>query len=474
MRHVARFLATLVVLGVALVTWGAPARAEGTFVPVSESAGVSPPDSTESYWGPLPDEASSGVTHPRAPTHSVEKVVLTPFYLVTYPVYIATRVLKKGLVFADEHGMVPGLGPSLPLHFGSVSMGPAVTAGGHGGFGGGGNVLVEGRNERDVALRYITTVKGMHRGSAGFRSPWGPRGMVEAGGGYRMERNARFFGVGPTSSVADLSYFTQEQSWAGVGYRRRLKHTLTAETKAIFTRIETRGPRKEDAPDVAVQFAGDLPEGFGSRSEGVLYSALLRLDTTPNTGRPEPGTVAQGQVTYFGPTHDETAFWRYAGEAGTFIPLWFTDRTLALRGAVTWTGPTGSDVVPFTRLATNHSGETLRGFRDYRWRDRGLVDVAAEYRWPVWALDHPHGMGVDAYAFLNSGQVFGDWSGIKARLWRTSFGGGFRLILGRGFGGRLEYARNSESTEIRLQADQMFDFEDMGLFGGNYHVAAPD
>ena len=73
------------------------------------SAPVFAQDSTAvraSYWGPIPPEAKeTRVTYPRASTHPVEHAILTPFYVVTYPVYIATRVLKKGLVFADEHGI---------------------------------------------------------------------------------------------------------------------------------------------------------------------------------------------------------------------------------------------------------------------------------------------------------------------------------------------------------------------------------
>jgi surface antigen Omp85-like protein len=432
----------------------------------------------ESYWGPIPaDPDSSQVTYRPASSRAVEHVILTPFYVVTYPVYIATRVIKKGLVFADEHDILPGFGPSLPIHFGDFSMGPAVTAGGHSGIGGGGTLLYEAgaRKEKNAMLRYITTTKGLHRGSLGYRAPVGPRAALEIGGGYRLERNARFFGIGGESREEDLSYFTQEQSWAGAGYRRRLTTRLTTEVKSLYTSIETRGPRSEESPALSERFAGALPTGYGGRSRGILGSALLRLDTTRDTGRPEPGVVAQGQAAYFGPTGgDPGAFWRYTGEAGAFVPLWFTDRTLALRGAVTWTGPTESDVLVFTRLATNHSGETLRGYRDYRWRDRGLLDLAAEYRWPVWAFDRPHGMGVDAFLFLDTGQVFGDWDQIQARLWRTSFGGGFRAILSHGFAGRLELARSRESTQIRLQADQMFDFKDMGLYRGNYHVAAPN
>src|SRR6185295_10511760 len=239
------------------------------------------------------------------------------------------------------------------------------------------------------------------------------------GGGYRLERNARFFGTGPSSDEADLAFFTQEQSWGGVGVRRRHGSTLTTEWKATYTSIETRPPRDEDTPGVAQQFAGDLPVGYGERSRGILYSGLLRYDTTRGTGRPEPGMVARGEADYFGPTGgDPGAFWRYSGEAGAFFPLWLTDRTLAFRGAVAWTGPSVGDEITFTRLATNHSGETLRGYPDYRYRDRGLLDLTAEYRWPVWALERPHDVGVDAYAFLNSGQVFGDWDQIQTRLWR--------------------------------------------------------
>ena len=458
----------LVIAALAALAFSVPVAAQAQ----QDSAAV-----RASYWGPVPPEAKeTRVTYPRASTHPVEHAILTPFYVVTYPIYITTRVLKKGLVFADEHNIVPGLGPSLPIRFGNLSMGPAVTAGGHAGLGGGATVLYEGgkAKDRDLTLRYITTVKGMRRASAGFRAPWGERSGFEAGAGYRRDRNAKFYGIGPTASESGRSFYTQEMSWGGVGYRRKLDRTVTAEGRAIYSSITTRAPRPEDTPGIADLFPTSLPEGYGERTEGVLYTALLRHDTTHGSGRPEPGTVAQAEVTYFGPTRNETAFWRYNGEAGAFVPLWFTDRTLGVRGAVTWTGPTGSDVVTFTRLVTNHSGESLRGFNDYRWRDRGLVDLTAEYRWPVWALDRPHGVGVDAYLFFDSGQVFGDWSAIKARTFRSSLGGGFRAILSSGFGARLEYARSRESTEIRLQADQMFDFKDMGLFGGNYHVAVPN
>ena len=75
--------------------------------------------------------------------------------------------------------------------------------------------------------------------------------------------------------------------------------------------------------------------------------------------------------------------------------------------------------------------------------------------------------------FLSSGQVFNEWHEITTHLWQTSWGGGFRAITDQGFGGRIEIARSRESTQIRLRADQMFDFKG-GLYAGNAHVAAPN
>ncbi len=440
---------------------------------------TAPAATVESYWGPIPvGDPSSRGSYGSRKAHPVEHVILAPFYAVTYPIFLVTRGLKAGLVFMDERGILPGSGPALPIRIGQVVAGPTVTYGGHSGFGGGATILVVGdRKPADwIKLRYTTTVKGMHRATAGLRAPLGERANVELGGGYRLERNARFFGLGPTSSVDDQSFYTQEQYWAGAGYRRELKGPLDAEWKAVYTSIATRGPRAEDTPDLGVQFAASPPPGYGDRSDGVLLNTLLRLDTTNETGRPASGVIMQGQAGYFGPTGgQEDAFWRFSGEAGTFLPLWFTDRTLAIRGAVTWIDEApGSSTVPFTRLATNYEGGSLRGYRDYRWRDRGLLDLSAEYRWPVWALDRPHGIGADAYGFINSGQVFKEWNQITTHLWRTSWGGGFRAITKGGFGGRLEIAHSNESTEIRIQADQMFDFKEMGLFGGSDRVGQAD
>jgi len=402
--------------------------------------------------------------------------VLVPYRVATFPIFLATRGIKEGLEFADEHRILPHIGPEFPIRIGPIAAAPVAAIGGLPGLGGGATIVaLRGPDQVDwIRLRYVTTVNGTHRGSAGLRVPW-RHGTLEAGGGYRLQRNARYFGIGPASREADLSYFTQEQNWAGASYSRGIAGRLSSEWIALYSSIATRGPRSEDGPDVAERFSAAPPAGYDERSQGVYYGTLLRLDTTKETGRPESGVVAVGRVGYFDPTDGRfTPFWAYSGELGSFLPLWYSDRALAVRGLVAWLDPQEGGAVSFTRLPTNHSGEVLRGYRDYRWRDRGLLDLSAEYRWPVWALERAHAVGVDAYLFLNSGQVFGRWHAIATDIWKTSWGGGFRLIGKRGFAGRIEIARSPEATIIRLRADQILEFSRRGLYAGQIPVSAPN
>src|SRR5262245_51868893 len=87
------------------------------------------PDSSRtaapSYWGPIPSgDAGPRMVYRSHGTHPVEKAFVTPFYIATYPIFLFTRGLKAGLIFGDEHGFLPRIGPALPIRIGLFSAGP--------------------------------------------------------------------------------------------------------------------------------------------------------------------------------------------------------------------------------------------------------------------------------------------------------------------------------------------------------------
>jgi hemolysin activation/secretion protein len=131
-----------------------------------------------------------------------------------------------------------------------------------------------------------------------------------------------------------------------------------------------------------------------------------------------------------------------------------------------WSQPIGGSSIPFQRLATNDDPDLLRGYPDLRFRDRGLVVITGEYRWPIWASVRAAGAGVDAYLLADAGQVFRDRRNLLLPRFTTSYGGGLRIITGSGFAGRVELAWSDEGMQARLGSDQVFQFSRGGLYHG--------
>lgn len=97
------------------------------------------------------------------------------------------------------------------------------------------------------------------------------------------------------------------------------------------------------------------------------------------------------------------------------------------------------DTSHFARLLTNSDPNQMRGYDDDRWRDRGLLLLNAEYRFPVWAYRERRGTGIDGYLFVDSGQVFSDDDRPALRDLVHSYGGGFRLSMDQIF----QYPKNA-------------------------------
>ncbi len=257
-------------------------------------------------------------------------------------------------------------------------------------------------------------------------------------------------------------------------YRRHLGADFYGNLKAMFTTIGARGPGDRKDPSLAEVYAGDLPTGYGRRSDGWYLGTSLQHDTETQTAWPSSGGIRRLSASYFAPTDaQDVPFWTYRVELEQFIPLWHPTRVLALRAFYSWIDPTegrGTGDVPFQRLMTNDDPDLLRGYEDFRFRDRGMALFTAEYRWPVWEDEAAHFLGVDAYLLTDIGQVFGRTRDISWDNMTVSYGIGLRLIRPAGFIGRLEYARSEDDEVIRLRADQVFQFNKGDLFHGRNPV----
>jgi hypothetical protein len=96
--------------------------------------------------------------------------------------------------------------------------------------------------------------------------------------------------------------------------------------------------------------------------------------------------------------------------------------------------------VPFF-LLPDLGGRDLRGFSDYRFRDRHSISWTAEYRWL--ALEF-----LDAAVFYDTGKTVANRASLNFEGLKSSVGGGIRLHGARATFLRLDVAHSREGLRF--------------------------
>lgn len=445
-----------------------------------------------SYWGPIPPPADSTTAVFEQPPRPLwATALLVPYRIVALPFWLVRHGAQGVIVYVDENESLgwlkrllrPREGPfgvTIGLRAGSLSgIGAGVTAT-HNRFLGG---------DHQLKVRWHSTTRGSHKVSAGVAFDRLAADVFEIGGGYHVRPDARFFGIGYDAADSTEAHYTQETAWVGGSYQRDLGQAFAAKIQVLYSsvgaRAESYSREQEDGEEeISLAMWEPLPFGYRDRSAGFTVSVELTRDTTLENARPEGGGIERIKVSRFwdrgdygyasahGLAHDpEIRFWSFRAEIERFLPLWHRKRALAVRAYTSWLEPDDGTRLPFQRLMTNDDPDLWRGFDDMRWRDRGLVALSAEYRWPLWNNKFVNGLGTDLYVFTDIGQVFHEYEQVAAGRLTLSYGFGIRLLTAGGFRGLVELGWSDEDTQIRIKTDQIFQYQKGGLLHGRDQIA---
>jgi outer membrane protein assembly factor BamA len=101
-----------------------------------------------------------------------------------------------------------------------------------------------------------------------------------------------------------------------------------------------------------------------------------------------------------------------------------------------------NDAIPFYLEPSLGGSNSLRGFREYRFRDNDAFIATAEYRYRIWTY-------MDAVIFGDAGQVYADvFKDIADTKMQADYGGGVRLKTPIGLNMRLNIGHSSEGTRF--------------------------
>lgn len=190
--------------------------------------------------------------------------------------------------------------------------------------------------------------------------------------------------------------------------------------------------------------------GFG---EATLFQSglILSIDTRNHEFNPRMGRLLRITGIFSDQTDGELfQYYRYSIEFQQYMELSKKYRVLGFRIILDETHTPDNKTIPFYQMSILGSHETLRGYREGRFRDFGSILLNFDYRYPIWDT-------FDGVIFIDTGQVFSDFGDIRLDFFHTSYGAGMRFRTPKGFLARLQAGFSKEGHRLLFQFTQIFN-----------------
>jgi outer membrane protein assembly factor BamA len=267
---------------------------------------------------------------------------------------------------------------------------------------------------------------------------------------YRDFPMENFFGLGNDTQPGDRTRYLLEDSNISGTAAVRLNPWLSFGGQGGYLNVHIRNSTDRRFPPILDFYDEPTAPGL-TRQPNFLHGDLfLDVDFRDHPGNPRSGGHYRASVGRF---HDRTlarhSFHRTHLMATHYLPFLERQRVIALRAQVIMTDADAGHEVPFYLLPTVGGHDTVRGFREYRFRQQNALILNAEYRWEAFA-------GLDMALFVDAGKVAADRSDLDFDDLKTSFGGGFRFNTGGHVFLRLDVARSREGLRFFLKFGPAF------------------
>jgi outer membrane protein assembly factor BamA len=269
-----------------------------------------------------------------------------------------------------------------------------------------------------------------------------------------VKTNEDFFDIGNKSDRDGRSNFRHEE----IGGELELGVVWTRWFRTgLF--VDYTDHTIEDGDGTYVSTLDEYPTTVGLDGAALLgIGGSVALDTRDNALYPSKGTLAEFSVAVFNQVNgDDYGFTRYGLELSHCLTLLRPGRVFAVRlmGEVNTRLSDDKDT-PFFERASLGGDYDLRGYSTGRFRDKDMILMNLEYRYPVWEAERDNRGAVDAVIFADIGRVFNDLKEDTFKDYKVSYGFGIRARTMESFIFRAEIARSSEETNPILRFDAIF------------------
>ena len=278
-----------------------------------------------------------------------------------------------------------------------------------------------------------------------------------AGNKLEIETRARwvdatqvpFYGFGGSSSKDDrvnygLRYLEggrRRHVQACVLVQHRRRHRLTTVLKSARVSGDTLRSRHVYTPATA--------PGLFSEPRYTEATVFTALDWRESPGYTRSGGWYSVALNDFRDRGDTFSFRRLDADFRQYIPLLKEHWVLVFRGQAQITAVEDGQVIPFYLLPSLGGANTLRGYSDFRFQDKHMLVVGAEYRWLPSRI-------VDMAIFVDAGKVAAERRDLDLDNLKTTYGIGMRFHGPTFMPLRLDVARGDEGIRLHITGSMTF------------------
>jgi hypothetical protein len=229
-----------------------------------------------------------------------------------------------------------------------------------------------------------------------------------------------FFGIGPDSARADRTNFAIRSNFFGARAGVRPMRGVLVGGALEYSTPRLGEGEDSRVPSIEKLFNPSTAPGLERTPDFLRSTGFLEIDYR------EPKNARKGGWYRIDFSHiddsesDRFTHNRVDVDLRQFVGFLAGRRVLAARLFVSTLDTDAGQVMPFYLMPTLGGNDTLRGFREYRFRGPHALLLQGEYRWEIWS-------GLDAALFYDAGKVANRRADLDFANLEHDYGFGFRF-----------------------------------------------
>jgi outer membrane protein assembly factor BamA len=244
--------------------------------------------------------------------------------------------------------------------------------------------------------------------------------MAETWAAHRDYPQEDFFGIGPGSARGNQTSYAIRSDSFGARAGVRPLPLLMAGGGLEYLNPRLGEGKDSRVPSIETLFNPSSAPGLGESVDYVRSMAFLEVDYRQPKNPRRGGWYRIDFSRYDDRTTGRYTFNRVDTDLRQFVGFLAGRRVIAARLFVSTSDTGAGQVMPFYAMPTLGGNDSLRGFREYRFRGPHAILTQTEYRYEIWS-------GLDGALFYDAGKVADARSDLNFKDLESDYGFGFRF-----------------------------------------------